>query len=267
MKKIKIMTLFSAVLMLLMTGCQLALPEAENKDPRLIGVYVTREHVDLFDHEAYFEENMATLLQGGEVSNADAYQGRLYGEFTPITLEGEEGDVTHEEVRFPGIEGYALFCPTVQDEQGEYVSSQTDAMCEVAFHYGTDTRQEGTLYVLPCDTPFYINPVYQLPDGRVFLVTGQGIQFSGDAFGGEYSTTLTETRTETEDGETLTATEEVKVTLKGVTMPLRHRLLQFDALFTISGYSIVINIIKSCEKDIINNKILTICLFTNFICF
>lgn len=53
--------------------------DSASKD-RLIGVFITTEHLDLFDFESYFQDNANKVLSGGEISSSDSapFQGRLY---------------------------------------------------------------------------------------------------------------------------------------------------------------------------------------------
>ena len=90
---------------LLLSGCSLARPEteadaAQNED-LMVGVLVTLEPLDLFDFEAYFNDNAASLAKGGEVSAQDAekYQNVLFAE--------QDGDGRYV---FPEVEGYLILC-------------------------------------------------------------------------------------------------------------------------------------------------------------
>ena len=53
--------------------------DGTSKD-RLIGVFITTEHLDLFDFESYFQDNANKVMSGGEISSSDSapYQGKLY---------------------------------------------------------------------------------------------------------------------------------------------------------------------------------------------
>lgn len=54
--------------------------EATDADKdRLVGVFITTEYLDLFDHERFLQDNTDQLLSGKELGEADAgaYQGRL----------------------------------------------------------------------------------------------------------------------------------------------------------------------------------------------
>ena len=60
--KTKIMVLL--LLLTLMCGCQLAKEDLSSENmqrDRLIGVFITLEHLDLFDDERYLEDNLNSI--------------------------------------------------------------------------------------------------------------------------------------------------------------------------------------------------------------
>ena len=78
--------IFLAVLIIFsLMGCQLALEDKEDNTDILIGVFITEEHLDLFDMEGYLNDNINTLSGGGLINidkNSSQYQGRLYATLT-----------------------------------------------------------------------------------------------------------------------------------------------------------------------------------------
>ena len=96
---------------------------------RLIGVLITREYLDLFDSDRFFNDNANKLMNGGELSEADSskYQGRLYATHieTKETIETGES-VTSKEYVFDGIECIRFFAPYINDELGSYWSTNID---------------------------------------------------------------------------------------------------------------------------------------------
>ena len=65
------------VLALALSGCQLAKPEADTQKEKdmLVGVFITEEHLDLFDMEAYLQDNLGALSGGILGSGACALLG------------------------------------------------------------------------------------------------------------------------------------------------------------------------------------------------
>lgn len=248
--KNKIFAIFLAsALCLSLCGCQLALPEGGEENmsrDRLIGCFVTTEHLDLFDFEAYFNDN-AHKLVGGEVvldGDSSAYQNRIYAEYYEETLRGEDGEShTTGGYRFPDLEGISLFAPTITDEDGSYLTSMTDTpVNDVHFgskshDYGTGKNDvqgielEGTVYV-PGEgglVKFYMNPVYQSADGSVYLTAGQGLQYDAE-MGGAASLLLTDEQTQSVNGGESTAyTASVKMNFDAVAVPILLRVIEMDA--------------------------------------
>lgn len=94
----------------LLAGCGLSLAQpgagmdaADQPQDQLVGVFVTSEWLDLFDHEAWLNDNLDALVQanGGvlEMEDTAQYEDRLYAEF----VTDENGD---RMLQFPGYEGW-----------------------------------------------------------------------------------------------------------------------------------------------------------------
>ena len=213
-----IMLTFAAVGILLnMAGCgSLANPELdyaalEERD-RLVGVYVTEEHLDLFDMESYLNDHMGDLISGGDitVSNGEshAYMNRVYAQVT----EGEDGCYDYS---FPEIEGMLLMvCEEDRDYGKCTVISGDDAFSDVVSAAGDHMVLEGTIYVAGEHVMFFMNPVYQTADGEIYLTAGTGL--SGDMpDGASMSQSMKEEWTETADKETVEKSSEITVTIAG----------------------------------------------------
>ena len=230
------------VLLLFLSGCQLAQPEATgtgapyNGDP-LIGVYLTPDYLDLFDFEGWFEDNR-NRSDGGDIiieGDTSAYEGRLYASY----------DETRNRWDFEGLEGHSMFCweqtadwgtGTVVENSGgladsHFVTRVTDE--------GVENDLSATLYVQPTDiVSWYINPVYQDRDGRVYLTAGSGSSFSDHTGSAGISVTQTlssETTTTDTGGKTETQKTSCQVTiqtrrpaelLRVVWMDARHQVLR-----------------------------------------
>lgn len=245
----RIFCLLLAISTIFLTGCQLAKPEkAPEVQDRLAGVLVTREHLDLFDMEAYLNDHASEQLKGDhELSDTAGYEGRIYGELIQVGTY-EDGDAKYE-LSFPDVEGYFqvdLFVSATGDwePEGEYYGYSTgnggfyDVKSGTA--YGDNSREsnlEMTMAVWQEGTvTLYMNPVYQTGDGRVYVTTGNGI--SADlSMSGEVTHTLSSTRTTTIDGKTESDTTNLIVhavhrlsaqELQLIQMDENHRILSLD---------------------------------------
>lgn len=133
--KIRIAAVFLAVIMISnLTGCQLALKDAGtsiNKD-RLIGVFLTKEYLDLFDIEGYLNDNTGSF-SGREIKLDESekkYQDRLYAELRPKThTNTETGEKIYtEEYVFPSVKGITYFLTKIPAtaESDSYITSGSD---------------------------------------------------------------------------------------------------------------------------------------------
>ncbi len=208
-------------------GCQLALPDGgEMQRDRLIGCFITTEQLELFDYEAYLNDNADRLLGGGEVmldGDTSAYYGRIYAEYYEETYTDDEG-VSHTigSYRFPNEEGICFIAPTLFEKDGrDYVHLQTDeGLHEVNQHVKNSddksycTELSAKVYAAVDEeagytgdeTIFYMNRVYQSDDGRVYL-TGTDGGFAANCTMPDtlMTTTINEERSETVNGEETTA--------------------------------------------------------------
>lgn len=226
MKRKRSLIFMLAAVLLVMSGCSLAVEDAGGADghDRLIGAFITKEYLDLFDMERYFNENADKLLRGGEISARDtaAYQGRLYA------VMDEEGEIS-----FPGVEGAMLLCPKLEDSGVEHYANISSGVSDVklsvnATDYGDEQTLEGTVYANA--GTFYANPVYQSPDGSIYAVSGNGyiMQSNWDAEGEVCAATLSETYTETWNGQTSSLTNSVTVHFAVKFPPKLITLYQMD---------------------------------------
>lgn len=220
MKKIDLVLLALVLIFFVLgvTGFSLAEEKAADAGKevgRLVGMFVTTEYLDLLDVEGYLSDHLTqAVLQGGELrmEDTDEYQGRIYAELIskPLT-DSCTGEVTeHWEYEFP-LEGIGYFCYYCAGEDGGYwATSSGDGLVEASTHWkstdaGEGVEMEGTLWCSPAaaNVTVYINPVYQLPDGWVYLLSGSGVDLSGSYGEGRiWSTNLRESQEETLDGRT-----------------------------------------------------------------
>lgn len=224
-RKTKVLVLLLALCLL--SGCSLARPEAEEGNgmgqDMMIGVFITREYLDLFDFESYLEDNLNTVMNGGgEVSPGDMekYGGRLYAEKTD---EGYDF----------GIEGMGAFCVQGEQDGVPYSASYSIGPMSLSLHStvtdeGTDWDYSGTVYV-HCGglEAFYTNPVYQDSEGRVYLTAGMGIS-SEIVDGSSMSQAMSSEYTTTSEGKTQTYSMRVEITYMGAEQPKSYRVLHMS---------------------------------------
>ena len=223
--KIKVLALLLALCLL--SGCSLARPEAEEGNglgqDRMIGVFITREYLDLFDFESYLEDNLNTVMNGGgEISPEDVekYGGRLYAEKTD---EGYDF----------GIEGMGAFCVQGEQDGVPYSASYNIGPMSLNLHStvtdeGTEWDYSATVYV-HCGglEAFYTNPVFQDSEGRVYLTAGMGIS-SEIVDGSSMSQAMSSEYTISSEGETQTYSMRVEVTFMGAELPRSYRVLHMS---------------------------------------
>lgn len=210
---------------LLLSGCQLAHTQwqEEQASDQLIGMYITRDHLDLFDMESYLEDHKGQLLQGdGRVlgeGESRAYENRVYAVYQ------ETGEYVFEE-----LEGICFFLPQ-RPEQEDAVSIQADPeMSDIECRVSDQGQEiEGTIY---CRTEgnviFYFNPVYQTAEGAVYLLSGTGI--SGNLTdGASFHQRMEEERTVSANGRKETESMAVTVTVCGQEAFDRHIIAEMNA--------------------------------------
>lgn len=229
-----------------LTGCQLAKENAglANNGNRLIGVFVTKEYLDLFDMEGYLNDNINKLADGGENildGNISKYQGRLYAILkTRVLTEKYTGNTTNtKEFVFDSVDGIAYFAATVPATEHEenFITSGSDEGISdghSSYIYGDEEESitlEGTIYgaIGRAENTFYINPVFQSADGSVYATAGSGYMMNGvEGEGAVYSTTLDETTTITEKGKTKSKSFSIKISLTMMYAPEKITIIQMN---------------------------------------
>ncbi len=235
--KYKFFTILAAFL--LMSGCTLAqepLPTTEASDT-LVGVLVTTEYLDLFDTERWLNDNMGAIMDGQTDLNGDPsqYQGRIYA------VRTEDGYC-----EFPDtLQGTMFLCYTVIPKFGEPFTNSvvTEGLSDVhtavsvsdegtsihltaTVYFDPNTVQRRTSYTDESMTKeeeiisFYTNPIYQTPDGDVYVVSGSGNSYSvehgmGDGYYNS-TTTLSSKTSTTVNGETTETENVVEIQFQGV---------------------------------------------------
>lgn len=190
-------------------GCSLAKEDAgeeeqTNMEDRLVGVVITTEHLDLFDVEAFLNDNINELTnEKVELTNTSKYNGRIYA---TVDKHGSEEPQDWELV-FEGLKGIHFINATCyeEDEEPFKMGFIGDEIFDVNQHFSTTDEGEfmelsGSIYALMDEntesTNFYLNPVYQTSTGEIYVTTGNGI--SGHA-GEEFSLKLESETTITEN--------------------------------------------------------------------
>lgn len=189
--------------------------EADVVQDRLAGVFITTEHLDLFDMEGYLDDNadvIAKELRSGngsdiEVVDTTAYRNRIYA-----TVDKHNSENSSDwEFSFGDIEGICFF-EAVWQEEGETAFHEVscgDEICDRDFHYSVSDEGEsieltGTIYALTGgkieELGIYLNPVYQTEEGEIYITSSMG-HYSTDIEGGGYSCSLNDEVTLTENRE------------------------------------------------------------------
>lgn len=240
-----IVAILSAIFMgLSFTGCQLAKEEsvgAKNKD-QLIGVFITTEYLDLFDMEGYLEDHI--VLSGDTLvveDKSENYNGRLYATLVEKELTNEETGEKNsiQEYEFQDVDGISFFAAEMTDmvTGDTYVSSSTgDGIIDgkLSVHSGDEEEKtviDGKIYTIPGknNNAFYVNPVYQSADGKVYAISGQGIMLSGSqAEGCAFSQKIEDSTTTTINGKSKTRTCVVNTSIETMLPPTKIVLLQMD---------------------------------------
>ena len=240
--------MLGAAMILLLAGCSLAKKDAGNKvsKDRMIGAFITDEYLDLFDIDAYIDDHASSISDGEGITLDDSskYNERLYA---TIDKHGSK-DPADWDVSFGNVEGINFFSVRWEDESKEATTSlvEGDGIYDINTSYnvtdeGEDVELSGTIYMLPGlideDTAYFVNPVYQTEDGRIYVVSESGGSTSGNTSEGEqFALTVSDETTVTESsytGNTNTGnikSEKMTVTvrLSVVYEPVKITLYQMD---------------------------------------
>jgi hypothetical protein len=215
--------------------------ENTNDKDRLIGVFVTTEHLDLFDIGGYFNDHANQILSGGEINEGESaeYEGRLYATLIekPYTNEQTGKTTMTMEYVFEGVEGISYYCPLFSDEAGSYHGASGDEAISDghtainATDAGDSISLEGTIYVSTSGGPtaFYYNPVYQTAQGEVYAVSGQGMSYGGDITTGMSGSQELKAEMSTTTGdETETVSSKIKMAVCFMDAPTGVTVIQLN---------------------------------------
>lgn len=209
----------------LLSGCQLA-SEEQREEPQqdmLAGVFITFEPMELdFDIEGWLKDNPG-ILGEGDVT-LDFGEGMEYAGILPVTL-GEDCWVV------PGYEGLSLGRLIKEEYSTTFVD---EGVCEENSHItagddGDETKVDATVcFPAGSEVMLCTNPVYVTESGEYYLVQGSAFHSTVEA-GGSMSQSVSDGKTWTVDGAETAYSAEYTVTVKGVTMAEKLRLVWMSA--------------------------------------
>lgn len=223
-----------SLMLILLSGCQLAIEDADKtSEDRLAGVFVTTEYLDLFDAEAYMNDNLRVL--GGDIvidGDTSAYYGRIYANKMEV-------DEHRNEYEFVGLDGFGYYSLIELGEtmlDNYHYTGVDEGISDPKTHYkvtdeGEGVEMECTLYfpARSSEAVFYFNPVYQTSDGDVYVITGQGFSTDGRMGEGQvYSQTMEQVTTINMNGEKESWSTKVTTRIEGVLLPEKYILIQMD---------------------------------------
>lgn len=201
---------------------------------RLIGALVTTEPLDLFDIEGYLNDHAGSIISGGviDMEESTGYEGRLYAVLT---------DKGRPEYTFEGVDGIRYFAAEMEDEHGSYTQSVSDEGISDAHtavnasEDATSVSLEGTVYISAREVGkpvmYFINPVYQGADGRVYAMEGNSVSIDDDTgydVGGKMTVTLNESDSQTVGTESTSRESSVKISIAYIEPAERVTVVQMD---------------------------------------
>jgi len=215
--------------LLLLCGCQLADPnggpEVETTSDKMVGTFITKGYLDLFDVESYVKDNIGSIQDGIIPADDPKYSERVYA--TPV----EHG------YAFPDLEGILLASFWVETDTEGYWSSvvQDDGLSDISKKYestdtGSSIAHSANIYV-PYNTGevvFYLNPVYQTANGEVYLVSGTGISMN-TTHGGEMKQTVHSAAKISDGNQTTSYAYDLEVAVHCIDVPKAVTYIQMDA--------------------------------------
>ena len=225
-KSILVCTLICAILF---SGCQLAKEDCgeQGSHDRLIGVFVTKEHLDLFDIEAYLQDHPSALLSGGEngIENEDGYSQRVYANMDGGNCEFEDLDgILFASYAFDdGITKGYRNAPQDKISDGNIFWDETES--------GVTLTMEGTILVSDQIgyLQYFYNPVRQDSEGRVYLTEGTGLSANvteGD--GTKTSHNLNDEYTVTVNGKTQSYRADIRIAVETIALPEKYVVSYMD---------------------------------------
>ncbi len=234
MRKKQFALLACLALLLCSAGCQLADPEQDEASTaprdRLIGVFATEEYLDLFDHDTWFRDNADKLADGGETvvspQDSETYGGRVWA------TQQANGDWVFEDLEGMGYYAYRYGSDAERGTATHMDAGLTgNGMHVTSTDEGESVELEATIYHIPGgEVRYFFNPVYQTPDGAVYMTSGDGVTMSGATEGEACARTLSDDLTTTgPDGESAVDSCSVAIHVEIMCEPTEIIVLQMDS--------------------------------------
>lgn len=202
-------------------GCSLALEEPSTVgNDRLAGIFVTEQYIEP-------EEPQLEVNARGEIYAKDTGPRKIYGSF--IGYEKDAAVVT-----FPDLQGYGVYSFLVPEDETHEASgySACDSIFTDCHFTVSDTEEslEASFYAI-AGSPrhYYFNPVYQQPDGQLYLVPGEGIASDSFLDGQKFSKSIAQSTTETKSGSETTKGQSFSITVIAADPPQDMELFLMDA--------------------------------------
>lgn len=224
----------------LLGGCTLANPDAGAKESedRLIGAFITSEHLDLYDMDRYLNDHASQVINGDSITvgRGSKYEGKLVA-----TVDKEAGESASQwKISFGDTEGEYILLPLTRDEEGNEIAENicSAGISAPYLNYSVadeeDSREvSGTVYEIADgkgDSTYYVNPVYQSENGEIYALTGNGYSNgSGDSEENTMSATLTAENTFTENGKSRKEVDKVTVQFAFMYRPVDTIVYQMNA--------------------------------------
>lgn len=202
-------------------GGRLALEELPGQDARLAGVFVTREPIEQSPLDL-------ELNSRGELVAKDTGPEKIYGSFTGY-------DAGAAAVTFPGQEGYGIYSLEAPEDGTHEATGNRYNISDLPFtnlHYSVSDQKDSIEADFYTGADSYVhycfNPVYQQPDGQIYLMAGSGV--SSDSFydGQRFSHSISESVSRSSNGEESGRTLEFTVNVIGTGLPQETELLLMD---------------------------------------